>query len=190
MEFKEFNVSEKSLWNLFVDATPYATILQFWEWGELKKSEGWQPFRVALVDSNEILISAQCLLKSAPVLGNYLYVPYGPVFQDAQVFKQNLPKFLSELKGFAIQKGCFVIEFDPLIGKIVDEHEPTENLHPYLNVEIKEVLEQNGFVISNRNMQPRHKLFYDLNNTEEELLMLMKKNTRYNVRLAGKKESR
>lgn len=36
-------------------------------------------------------------------------------------------------------------------------------------------------------MQPRHKLFYDLSKTEEELLMLMKKNTRYNVRLAAKK---
>lgn len=187
MEFKEFNESEKSEWNLFVDSTPYATILQFWEWGELKKSEGWQSYRVALVDSDEIILSAQCLLKKAPVLGNYLYVPYGPVFRDAQVFKQNLPHFLSELKTFAEAKGCFVIEFDPLIGKLVDEIEPSENLLHYLNTEIKKILVDNGFSISKRNMQPRHKLFYDLSKTEEELLMLMKKNTRYNVRLAGKK---
>ncbi|HRO65551.1 MAG TPA: peptidoglycan bridge formation glycyltransferase FemA/FemB family protein, partial [Candidatus Dojkabacteria bacterium] len=177
--FKEFNESEKSEWNSFVDSTPYATILQFWEWGELKRSEGWQPYRMALVDSGEILISAQCLLKKAPVLGNYLYVPYGPVFRDISVFKQNLPDFLSELKNFADSKGCFVIEFDPLIGKLVDEIEPSENLLPYLNTEIKEILEVNGFSISKRNMQPRHKLFYDLSKTEEELLMLMKKNTRY-----------
>ena len=49
MEFKEFNESEKKEWNSFVDSTPYATILQFWEWGELKRSEGWLPYRVALV---------------------------------------------------------------------------------------------------------------------------------------------
>lgn len=187
MEFKEFSDAEKQKWNSFVDSTSYATLLQFWEWGELKRSEGWEPFRFALVEDEEIVISAQCLLKKAPVLGNYLYVPYGPVFHNLDQFKQNLPSFLSELKTFATEKGCFVIEVDPLIGKLVEEEAPTENLLPYLNTGIKEILIDNGFSISKRNMQPRHKLFYDLSKTEDELLMLMKKNTRYNVRLAGKK---
>ena len=129
MEFKEFNESEKKEWNSFVDSTPYATILQFWEWGELKRSEGWLPYRVALVDSGEIIISAQCLFKKAPVLGNYLYVPYGPVFKDVQGFDQNLPNFLTGLKTFAKLKGCFVIEFDPLIGKLVDEIEALSLIH-------------------------------------------------------------
>lgn len=188
MEFKIFS-SEEQTWNDFVDSTPYSTILQFWQWGELKKSEGWAPYRFALVEGQELKIAAQALLKPAPVLGNYLYVPYGPVFQTASDLEKYLPEFLEGLELLARDNNCFVIEFDPLLGKLMEEADKPvpEVLSPYLDNTVKETLLKNGFVISRRNMQPRHKLFYDLTKSEDELLMLMKKNTRYNVRLAGKK---
>jgi len=204
--FKKFE-GEKQIWNDFVDSTPYSTILQFWQWGELKKSEGWQPHRVALLDNNEIKIAAQVLLKPAPLLGNYLYVPYGPVFNSVGELEKYLPEFLTGLQSFAKENNCFVVEFDPLIGETVEENEAKtkteteagteikvetvksapEVLLPYLDKNVKKVLLNNGFQLSKRNFQPKYKLFYDLTKTEDELLMLMKKNTRYNVRLADKK---
>lgn len=189
LQFKEFSTTEDINWNNIIDSTPYSTILQFWQWGELKKSEGWQPHRVALLDNNEIKIAAQVLLKPAPLLGNYLYVPYGPVFNSTEDLEKYLLEFLTGLRSFAKEKNCFVIEFDPLLGELIEETDKPapEVLLPYIDKDVKNILLNNGFQISTRNFQPKHKLFYDLTKTEEELLMLMKKNTRYNVRLADKK---
>jgi peptidoglycan pentaglycine glycine transferase (the first glycine) len=185
--FKIFQNDEADLWNRFVDSTPYSTILQFWQWGEVKRSEGWEPFRLGIEIDGQLKIAAQCLLKPAPFLGSYLYVPYGPIFQHLNDLKTFLPEFLIGLKEFALQRNSFVIEFDPLIGQLVEAEMSPEALSPYLDPEVKHVLLSNGFQISKRNVQPKHKLFYDLTKSDDELLMLMKKNTRYNVRLAQKK---
>lgn len=182
-----FQNAEKQHWNTFIDSTPYSTILQFWQWGEVKKSEGWQPSRLAYFENEEIRIAAQVLIKSAPMLGNYLYVPYGPVFRSRDDLQKCLQQFLTGLRNFASENNCFLIEFDPLIGELVEQEESPEALLPYLDKQIKKILEENGFQISERNFQPRYKLFYDLTKSEEELMMQMKKNTRYNVRLAEKK---
>lgn len=185
--FVEYSEDFKEKWNDFIDSTPYSTILQFWQWGELKKSEGWKPYRVAFLDGEEIQIAAQVLIKSAPILGKYLYIPYGPVFESQEKFNKYFPAFLAGLKDFAKNQGCFVIEADPLIGRLIEEKEESGVFEPYLNRKIKDIFHKNGFLQSKRNMQPRHKLFYDLTKSEEELMMLMKKNTRYNVRLAERK---
>ncbi len=187
INFKIFQDDQATIWNQFVDSTPYSTILQFWQWGEVKRSEGWAPYRIGLEVDGLLKIAAQCLMKPAPLLGNYLYVPYGPVFREINDFKKFLPELLAGLKDFAKKNNCFVIEFDPLIGQLVDTDEKPEVLQPYLDQEVRNVLLLSGFQISKRNVQPKHKLFYDLTKSEEELLMLMKKNTRYNVRLAQKK---
>lgn len=197
MDIKVFKETEKQQWNNFIDSTPYSTILQFWQWGEVKKSEGWEPFRLAYFDNEEIKIAAQVLIKRAPLLGNYLYIPYGPVFRSKDDLQKYLPEFLTGLRNFAKENNCFVIEFDPLIGKLVEEagteaefdtnQRLSEVLLPYLDKQIKEILKENGFQISKRNFQPKYKLFYDLIKSEDELMMQMKKNTRYNVRLAEKK---
>ncbi len=174
-------------WNEFIESTPYSTILQFWQWGEIKRSEGWEPYRLAFQVNDEIVIASQVLIKSAPLLGNYLYVPYGPVFHKVENFEKYLPDFLNDLKKFSQEKNCFVIEFDPLIGELQEQENSSESILPYLDKKIREVLQDNGFQISKRNFQPKYKLFYDLTKSEEELMMQMKKNTRYNVRLAEKK---
>ncbi len=50
-----------------------------------------------------------------------------------------------------------------------------------------EVFTKHGYQITGRNRQPKYKLYYDLTLSEDELLDLCKKNTRYNIRLAKKK---
>jgi lipid II:glycine glycyltransferase (peptidoglycan interpeptide bridge formation enzyme) len=162
----ELRSDQKKQWNNFIDSTPYSTILQFWQWGEVKKSEGWQPFRLAYFDNKEIKIASQVLIKSAPFLGNYLYVPYGPVFRKVTDLERHLPDFLNELKAFAQEKNCFVIEFDPLIGELVEQGESSESLVPYLDKSVKESLHESGFQLSKRNIQPKYKLFYDLTKSE------------------------
>lgn len=188
MEFDEFLQKDKKLWNQFIDSSPYSTILQLWEWGEVKVTEGWTPYRLALKDEGVIKITSQVLVKRAPLLGNYMYIPYGPVFRSINDLKKYFSPFLQLLKEFAISQDCFVLEIDPLIGKLVSEDDKNNfSFNPYVDEQVKKVLLKEGFIISKRNFQPKHKLFYDLTKKEEELMNQMKKNTRYNVRLSEKK---
>lgn len=110
---------DKIAFNKFVDYSPFGDILQFWEWGEVKKTEGWKPLRVAVIEDKKILLTAQILLKKIPFFGNYAYIPHGPIFHN----KNNLKKALGHFNKFLIRQSKnynFVcIEIEPRIGKLV-----------------------------------------------------------------------
>lgn len=182
-EMSDFHVLNKNEWNTFVKSCKYTSVLQMWEWAETKTLEGWVPLRSQYFDANDNLICVmQALVKKIPLLGNYVYIPHGPVFNDLQAFDQIKNNLLSGLK-----KDSFVIEIEPLLGVSQSEQELSSNLQLYTDQRVLKTLQQTGFHLTGRNMQPKYKLFYDLDQSEEELLARMKKNTRYNVRLAEKK---
>lgn len=185
IEFKIFTEQDKNIWNDFICNSKWGDVLQIWQWGDNKRIENWEPLRVAVLEDNQILIVAQCLIKKLPIFGNYLYIPYGPVFKDIQSLKKGMSKFKEELILLAKQKNCVIIDIEPKVGK--SEVEVSENLQQYVNEEVFNIFKQHGFSITKRNTQPLFKLFYNLDKSEEELLSLMKKNTRYDVRLAQKK---
>lgn len=192
MVFEIVEEQNKELWNSIVDKCPYGDILQFWQWGEVKIEEGWRPIRAWLkspkVGEDEILIIAQILVKKAPGLGSYMYIPHGPIFNSELVVEQShLDSFIKGLTDLAIQNSCFVVEIEPKVGKFVEGNgEMSEGLIHFTNEKLIQMFKTSGFKTTNRNMQPEHKLLYDLNKSEDELLMMMKKNTRYNVRYAEK----
>jgi lipid II:glycine glycyltransferase (peptidoglycan interpeptide bridge formation enzyme) len=191
MEIKYFKEEEKEIWNDFISNTVYGDILHYWQWGETKRVEGWIPERIAVLEDGEIILSAQMLMKKASFLGNYLYIAHGPVFKNKDSLKQALVVLKKELIIYAKKHNCFVIEIEPKVCFIPEEDLTTpiisKNLQAFIDPAIIKIFENNGFRRTNRNTQPKFKLFYDLENSEEELLLQMKKNTRYNVRLAARK---
>ena len=67
-------------WNEFVTAQPGATICQAYEWGELRRTHGWEPHYVALERGGEWIAAALVLAKRLPAgLGTILYSPRGPM---------------------------------------------------------------------------------------------------------------
>lgn len=110
---------DKNAFNKFVNHSPFGDILQFWEWGEAKKTDGWRPLRVAVIEDKKILLTAQILLKKLPLLGNYAYIPHGPIFHT----KQNLDKALTYFNQFLLRQSknynFICIEIEPRIGKLV-----------------------------------------------------------------------
>lgn len=191
-------------WNDFVNNSPFGDILQFWEWGEVKKNEGWRPLRIAIIDEQENsekwLIVAQILLKKVSFLGNYAYVPNGPVFYEKSDLKLALPKLKEFLVLNSKAYNFLCLEIEPKIGKLIDlissdknqvskekilEENP--NLKPLVDEEILIIFAKAGYKITGRNMQPKYKLYYDLQNTEDWLLGQCHKSTRYNIKLAQKK---
>jgi lipid II:glycine glycyltransferase (peptidoglycan interpeptide bridge formation enzyme) len=190
---KYFKIEEKEQWNSFVGDSIYGDILQFWQWGEAKSTEGWNPLYVGVIDdsSGKILLTSLILIKKASFLGNYLYVGHGPVFKDKQDLKSALPIWKLGILEYAKKNNIFAIEIEPKVGYVPEEDLSTpiisKNLQYFIDPSIIKVFDSNGFLKTKRNTQPKYKLYYDLEDSEEQLLSLMKKNTRYNVRLAERK---
>ncbi len=68
-------VTDQKQWNELVEASPYGHPLQLWEWGELKRLNGWEPRRWQGEHG-----AAQVLFWPIPGTGfKVAYVPRGPV---------------------------------------------------------------------------------------------------------------
>lgn len=188
---KEFNSdAEKADWDKFVDESYSGDIIQFWEWGETKRDQGWKPLRLAVIEDGKMVLAALCLLKKAGLLGDYLYIGHGPVFNDKKQLAINLLALVDYLKAQQKKLNIFTIEIEPRFGKVgKDENIDrfSSNLKPLVDREIEMTILSAGFKKTRRNMQPVYKLYYDLGLTEDELKAMMKKNTRYNIGLAERK---
>ncbi|MBD3280425.1 peptidoglycan bridge formation glycyltransferase FemA/FemB family protein [Candidatus Dojkabacteria bacterium] len=188
-------------WNNFISDSPWGDILQFKQWGEVKSLESWKQFFVG----ESLAVRSQVLIKSIPVLGNYAYVPHGPVFQSVDKLKDGIKAWKSEIVKLAKEQNCFAVEIDPKIGYLRDEkldlpendkdlraknevvNKNIEKLAHFYNEEIVKTLLSAGFKKTGRNMQPIYKLLYSLDLSDEELMSLMDKNTRYNIGYAERK---
>jgi peptidoglycan pentaglycine glycine transferase (the first glycine) len=187
---KVLEETDKKVWNLFVDHSPWGDMLQLWEWGELKRSEGWRPMRVAVIEEGKIRLVAQILLKPVPLLGNYAYIPHGPVVHNTDDLTAVFRAFIDYLSHYSKTYDFVSLEMDPKLGKFLpDDKHPNipDNLKFYTNSSYYKALEDNGVFITGRNTQPVYKLMYDLNEADEELLAHCNKSTRYNIRYAQKK---
>ena len=188
-------------WNTFISDSPWGDVLQFRQWGEVKTAEGWRQLFVG----EEKLVRSQVLIKHVPGLGNYAYVPHGPVFKSIEDLENGIEEWKTELMQVAKDEDCFLIEIEPKVGKLVserlslDEHDKDlrakielinkniDELAHFYDKRIIKTFENAGFKITGRNMQPKYKLLYSLDLSDDELMSLMDKNTRYNIGYAERK---
>lgn len=144
--------------------------------GGFLQSKEWAAFQKAA--GNKVLelkfpaeFSANVIEYALPVVGNYFFVPRGPIF-----FKKDMgEKCANELLVTAKKRGVGWIRIEPQAKKELEE--------------LREAFEKLGakVVKAKKNHQPAQTLMLDLEKTEEELLSEMKSKTRYNIRLAAKK---
>ena len=153
-------------WNDLLLEHPHAHLLQTGAWGELKSSFGWEP--VHLVGQN---MGAQVLFRHLPLGLSFAYIPKGPVVWGRDDTMDHA--FWSELDVLCLQrKSIFLkMEMDGWDGEgQAISHLPASFLPSALHV------------------QPRSTLVLDLRLSQEEIFECMKPKTRYNIRLAGRKE--
>jgi len=166
-------------WNEFVASWPYATVLQSYQWGQLKAGTGWEPLPVAVVDEGRMRACALVLKRRLPHLGrSLLYAPRGPVvdFSDQEAFV----RLLDGIRALARQHRAVALKVDPPI--------------PAEHAQAAEALRQAGFRPVEHDdqglggTQPRWVMKTDLTPEPDELLDSFKGKWRYNIRLAGRKD--
>jgi lipid II:glycine glycyltransferase (peptidoglycan interpeptide bridge formation enzyme) len=149
-------------WREHVSAHPEIHLLQTAEWGELKSGFSWSAVRILNGTAG-----VQILFRKLPLGLTLAFIP------KAGMHASLLPEIDAACKA---RRAVFC------------KWEPDEWTAAQIPVSERWSLE--GFVNSPQNVQPPRTIVIDLRGSEDEILGRMKQKTRYNIRLAEKKDVR
>ncbi len=165
-------IEKKEDWEMFLQKCEDKTFLHSWNWGEFQKKMGAKIWRLGVYDNNELL--AVCfVVKIKAKRGTYLLVEHGPITKPkAKSQKLKLLKeLLDYLRKIGIEEKAGFIRICP----IWERNE--ENISIFRNL---------GFRQAPMHEHPEVSWVLPLNKTEDELLIDMRKTTRYLIRQALK----
>lgn len=152
---------DSASWKKFIQQFSDPHLLQTSEWGELKNAFGWRASHLISGENG-----AQILFKDLPLGLSLAYIPKGPLGSDWQVL-------MPEIDRLCKQNRAVFLKIEP---DAWEDQSPDQDLATL------------GFRPSPHTIQPPRTITIDISGTEEEILARMKQKTRYNIRLAGKKE--
>ncbi|MFA4931152.1 MAG: peptidoglycan bridge formation glycyltransferase FemA/FemB family protein [Patescibacteria group bacterium] len=162
--------------NQFVANNNPRAINQTGYWLDIEKASGHHAYIIYTSLQGEIAASAMLIKQPLPAGKNYLYCPYGPVInknlKPDQIYGV-LNDLIHEIKKFIDLGNTIFIRFEPF-------HQPCHTIYS--------ALEKLGFRNTPNFTQPKDTLILNLIQGETELMKNMKQKTRYNIRLAAKKE--
>lgn len=177
--YKLIPVKDKNKWNEALGDFKNYHFLQTWQWGEIKRLNGWQVYRYLIKSKDKNIAAFQLLTKRLhpriPVA--VAYVPRGPLFDITSV---DLARLLMTVEQTAKNRGCAYVKVDPDIEESSEE-----------GVEWKKALIGSGWQYSPQQVQPKNTGITDLlpddKDGEKTLLMNMKKTWRYNIKNSTKR---
>ena len=172
MEFKLREIKDKNLWEDFLSLVKEKTFLQSWSWGVFNEKTGSDILRYGIYQGEE-LVATTFVLKIKAKRGSFIFLPHGPNLKrtDASFKREIISFLLKELKKIAKKENYVSIKIAPLwertkentsIFKGLDFREAPIHIHPDVTWEL------------------------DLSPNKEDLLLGMRKTTRYLIRKAEK----
>ena len=186
---KWFEVAAADQWQTALKAFSDPHPLQSWQWGLFKERWGWQAFPLTLSvpgtsAGSQPLAAALVLKRKAQRLPfSIIYVPKGPLLD------YNYPQLrrvvLAHLEEFSRLEGAIFVKIDPDVvsGWGLDDSQ----LSP-IGAKFVEELKDRGWRFSQDQVQFRNTVQLDLTRNESEILASLKQKTRYNIRLAARKD--
>jgi len=180
-------ITNRSVWNDAIKKLPGSSILQTWEWGQVKSEFGWQPtyFLWRNIDQKPVA-GALMLVRELPILGlRTIYIPQGPLldWENKALYHQ----VIQDLESLSKAKCAFSMKIDPEVIRSHDEEIDKESKDWFRAQEVVSFLKERGFIYSSQQIQFNNTAWMDLDASEDALLSAMKQKTRYNIRLAGRK---
>jgi peptidoglycan pentaglycine glycine transferase (the first glycine) len=152
-------------WDHFLNRHPNPHLLQSSAWGELKTDFGWQPVRIVVDD-----IGAQVLFRNLPLGLSLAYIPKGPVGN-----RESWEKLWPEVDEICRRRRAVFLKLEPDFWQDAADDLWGGSLPP-------------GLRLSPQDIQPLRTIVVDLLENEDQILARMKQKTRYNIRLAARKE--
>ncbi|MFN2187900.1 MAG: lipid II:glycine glycyltransferase FemX [Candidatus Promineifilaceae bacterium] len=176
-------------WRAALSILPYSHPLQSWAWGDFKSRWGWS--------STHMLLEVLDDPTDAPPLGaalvlkrdiprtrlSILYVPKGPALDYKDRALRRV--MLAQLEQLAHREKAIFVKIDPDVIRAWGEDDSRKS--PIGSKFIEELTDR-GWRFSQDQIQFKNTVELDLELDEESLLKAMKQKTRYNIRLAERKE--
>src|SRR5262245_27872257 len=101
-------ITDQTIWDNFVQNSPFGHPLQLWAWGEVKKKNGWEPLRLGVQLGDNLEVAVQVLFWKIPKTSYKLaYVPRGPVIDP---LSSDLPRLLAAIADAAKAKGAIQLK--------------------------------------------------------------------------------
>ncbi len=163
-------ITDKNVWDSFVDQIAPSTFLHAYAWGEVEEDMGKKIYRVGVFDK-EHLVSVALVSIVRARRGSFVLCPHGPVFskKPGVDISKVLAAFKGEFKKIGKQEKCDFIRICPTL----------------LNTPENRVLFKNlGFIEAPIHVYSELSWILDIQPPAERLLIEMKKNTRYGIRKA------
>lgn len=160
------SISAKSVWERFHLGTAYPSIFQSWNMGEALKKSGEEVERLGFYRNNILTGIAQVIYVHAK-RGSFLHIRGGPVFKKWNEFNNSLDLLIK----YAKKKKLSFIRISPPV--LLKDNLKIFGKPGFVNTPIPLLDAEVSWVLS-------------LNKSDEELMMNMRKTTRYLVRKAQK----
>jgi len=173
MEVRE--IQEKSIWENFLSEYQEKTFLQSWNWGEFQKRMGNKIWRLGVFETETGLSCIALVIKIQSRRGTFLFLPHGPNIKSKIKNQKSkiLNIFFSKLKQIAKEEKTSFIRIAPIWER------KEENIKVF-----KDLGGQNAPI----HIHPEVAWELDITPSEEDLLMKMRKTTRYLIRQVQKNE--
>ncbi|MFA6105517.1 MAG: peptidoglycan bridge formation glycyltransferase FemA/FemB family protein [Patescibacteria group bacterium] len=152
-------VTNQAEWDGWLKNQSQCSFTQSWSWGEILISEEKKIERLQFIEGGKVCGAGQFIFNEA--LGfEYFFCPKGPIV------KAGFVEVFTALEKYFKQKGISFLRFEPCC---------------------KNGIEDKSVYKKTIDINPRATTILELKQTEQELLEKMHSKTRYNVRLAEKK---
>lgn len=172
MKIKE--IKNKKIWEDFLDSVKDKTFLQSWNWGEFQKGLGNKIWRFGIYDNDNLILSSLIVRVNAK-RGTFLFLPHGPVIKEGKLdFKgEGFKILLNKLKEInKEEKAVYIRVSSPW------ERSKTND----------KIFRSLGFREAPIHIHPEETWELDIKPLEKDLLMGMRKTTRYLIRKGGENE--
>src|ERR1035437_3542988 len=161
-------ITDREIWEKFISSKNEANFLQSYNWGDFHKLLGKTISRVGFL-KNQTLVGVTLSVVEKAKRATYLTVPAGPIIDWDN---NNLVKLFKEaIQKIARQEKCSFVRVRP---QIIENEQ---------NIKLFESL---GFKNAPMHLHAELTHQLDLTKSEEELLIQMRKQTRYEIKQAIK----
>jgi len=167
---------EDAEWDAFVANHPNGSILQTTNWARLKNRFGWTSHRVWLRKDGQLVAGAQILYRAAAVgLVKMAYISHGPLVNWDD--EEQVTVLLNQIDQSVYERGASILKMEPLLWQ-----------SEAMTAKWEAICQQHDLLPNTDTIQPPNIVLVDLRPSPDEILAAMKQKTRYNIRLAAKKE--